>query len=67
MSFGLTNAHASFISFMNGVLRSFLGTFLLFFIDEIMVYFKSEEEHANHLRTVLGVLGKKELYAKFSK
>ncbi|WMV41333.1 hypothetical protein MTR67_034718 [Solanum verrucosum] len=66
MSFGLTNAPAAFMSLMIGVFKPFLDTFVIVFID-IMVYSKSNEEHADHLRIVLGVLGKQKLYAKFSK
>ncbi|WMV14744.1 hypothetical protein MTR67_008129 [Solanum verrucosum] len=67
MSFGLTNAPAAFMSLINWVFKLFLDSFVIVFIDDILVYSKSEEEHANHLRTVLGVLGKQRLYAKFSK
>ena len=65
MSFGLTNAPAAFMSLMNGVFKPFLDSFFIVFIDDILVYLKSEEEHANHLHIVLGVLGKQRLYAKF--
>ncbi|WMV18347.1 hypothetical protein MTR67_011732 [Solanum verrucosum] len=55
------------MSLMNGVFNSFLDSFVIVFIDDILVYLKSEKEHGNHLRIVLGVLGKQKLYAKFSK
>ncbi|WMV45901.1 hypothetical protein MTR67_039286 [Solanum verrucosum] len=67
MSFGLTSAHAVFMSLMNAVFKLFLDSFVIVFIDDILVYSKSEEEHANHLRIVMGVVGKQRLYAKFSK
>ncbi|WMV18316.1 hypothetical protein MTR67_011701 [Solanum verrucosum] len=55
------------MSLMNGVFKPFVDSFVIIFIDDIFVYSKSKEEHANHLRIVLGVLGKQKLYAKFSK
>ncbi|WMV19081.1 hypothetical protein MTR67_012466 [Solanum verrucosum] len=67
MSFGLTNVPATFMSLMNGVFNQFLDSFVIVFIDDILVYSKSEEEHADYLRIVLVVLGKEMLYAKFSK
>ncbi|WMV23198.1 hypothetical protein MTR67_016583, partial [Solanum verrucosum] len=57
----------SFHSLMNGVFKPLIDSFVIVFIDDILVYSKSEEEHVNHLRTVLGVLGKQKLYAKFLK
>ncbi|WMV21146.1 hypothetical protein MTR67_014531 [Solanum verrucosum] len=56
-----------FHEFDERVFKSFLDSFVIFFIDDILVYSKSEEEHVDHLRIVLGVLGKQRLYAKFSK
>ena len=56
MSFGLTNAPAAFMDLMNWVFRPFLDRFLIVFIDDILVYSRSEEEHAMHLRLVLQIL-----------
>ncbi|XP_060192697.1 uncharacterized protein LOC132622171 [Lycium barbarum] len=67
MSFGLTNAPAVFMDLMNDVFRPFLDLFVIVFIDDILVYSRSEAEHADHLRTVLRVLQTRELFAKFSK
>ncbi|WMV09386.1 hypothetical protein MTR67_002771 [Solanum verrucosum] len=67
MLFGLTNMPAAFMSLMNRVFKPFLDSFVIIFIDDILVYSKSEDEHADHLRIVLYVLGKQRLYAKFSK
>ena len=67
MSFGLTNAPVVFMNLMNNVFRSFLDLFVIVFIDDILVYSRTESEHADHLRIVLGVLRDRELYAKFSK
>jgi hypothetical protein len=41
---------------MNGVFREYLDKFVIIFLDDILVYSKSEEEHENHLRMVLQVL-----------
>ena len=67
MSFGLTNAPAYFMNLMNKVFMEFLDKFVVVFLDDILVYSKSEEEHAEHLRMVLGTLREHQLYAKFSK
>jgi hypothetical protein len=67
MSFGLTNAPAYFMNLMNKVFMKFLDKFVVVFIDDILVYSKTEEEHAEHLRLVLGTLREDQLYAKFSK
>ena len=49
MSFGLTNAPAAFMDLMNRVFKPFLDVFVIVFIDAILVYYRSEEDHANHL------------------
>jgi hypothetical protein len=56
MSFGLTNAPAYFMNLMNKVFMKFLDKLVVVFIDDILVYSKTEEEHAEHLRLVLGTL-----------
>ena len=65
--FGLSNAPAVFMCMMNGVFREYLDKFAIVFLDEILVYSKSEEEHENHLRMVLQVLREHKLYAKLNK
>ena len=67
MPFGLTNAQAMFMALMNKVFHEFLDKFMIVFIDDILIYSKSKEEHAEHLRMVLNLLREKELYGKFSK
>jgi len=67
MPFGLTNAPAVFMDLMNRIFRPYLDRFVVVFIDDILVYSRDEEEHAEHLRIVLQILREKQLYAKFSK
>jgi hypothetical protein len=67
MSFGLTNAPAHFMYLMNSVFMPELDKFVVVFIDDILVYSKSEEEHVEHLKVVLTRLRDHQLYAKFSK
>jgi hypothetical protein len=67
MSFGLTNAPAYFMNLMNKVFMEELDKFVVVFIDDILVYSKSVEEHEQHLRVVLGKLRAHNLYTKFSK
>ena len=67
MSFGLTNAPAHFMYLMNSVFMPELDKFVVVFIDDILVYSKNKEEHAEHLRIVLTHLREHQLYAKFSK
>jgi hypothetical protein len=66
VSFGLSNAPVVFISLMNGVFRNYLDKFFIVFLDDILVYSKTEEEHEKHLRMVLQVLREHQLYAKLS-
>jgi len=67
ISFGLTNAPAHFMYLMNSVFMPDLDMFVMVFIDDIFIYSKNEEEHAEHLHIVLQRLREHKLYAKFSK
>ncbi|GJY14210.1 putative reverse transcriptase domain-containing protein [Tanacetum coccineum] len=67
MPFGLTNALAIFMDLMNRVYKPYLDRFTIVFIDDILIYSKSIKEHEGHLKLILGLLKKEELYAKFSK
>ncbi|KAL0536694.1 hypothetical protein IC582_025654 [Cucumis melo] len=67
MFFGLTNAPAVFMDLMNRVFKDFLNTFIIVFINDILIYSKTEAEHEEHLHQVLETLRANKLYAKFSK
>ena len=65
--FGLTNAPAIFMNLMNKIFMPYLDKFVIVFIDDILIYSKTKEDHAKHLRIALQVLREHQLYAKFGK
>ena len=67
MPFGLTNALVALMDLMNRVFRPYLDQFVMVFIDDILVYFRDEQKHEQHLKIVLQTLREKKLYAKLSK
>ncbi|KAF5756306.1 putative nucleotidyltransferase, Ribonuclease H [Helianthus annuus] len=67
MSFGLTNAPAVFMDLMNRVCKPYLDKFIIVFIDDILIYSKTQADHEQHLRLTLELLKKEQLFAKFSK
>ena len=67
MPFRLMNAPMAFMDLMNRVFQPYLDQFVVVFIDNILIYFRSEEEHEDHLRIVLEALREHRLYAKFNK
>ena len=67
MPFGLKNAPVAFLDLMHREFQPYLDQFVVVFVDDILFYSKSEEEHEDHLRVVLKILGDHQLYAKFIK
>ena len=67
MSFRIMNSPAAFMDLMNRVFRECIDSFVIVFIDEIQIYYKTKKEHEQHLRLILQVLGEDQWYAKFSK
>lgn len=67
MPFGLTNAPATFQTMMNSILQPFLNKFVIVYLDDILIYSNSKEEHLEHVRTILELLRQNRLYAKPTK
>src|SRR3954463_5244653 len=66
-SFGLTNAPTTFSRLMNYIFMEYLDKFVVVYLDDIFIYSKNKEEHAEHLRLILEKLREHKLYAKYSK
>ena len=67
LPFGLTNASAIFMDLINRVFKPYLDSFVIVFIDDILIYSKNKAEHKEHLRIILQTLKEHQLYAKLSK
>ena len=67
MQFGLTNAPVIFMDLTNWVFKPYLDQFVFFFVDDILIYSWSSDDHDKHLRIILKIFKEKELYAKLSK
>ena len=67
MPFSLTNAPATFMRVMNDVIRPFINEFVIFYLDNILAFSNTWEDHVNHVKQTLDVLKRENLYVKLSK
>ena len=64
LSYGLTNAPATFQALMNRMLAPFLGKFCVVYLDDVLIYSKTPQEHAQHLRQVLQCIRDQQCYCR---
>jgi hypothetical protein len=67
MPFGMTNAPSTFMILMNRVLRAFIEKFVVIYFDDMLIYSKTLDAHAEHVKQVLDVLRKEKLFANLAK
>src|SRR5579863_3851605 len=67
LPFGLTNAPATFMTLINDIFREYLDDFVIVYLDDILIYSRTQKEHLGHIRKVLDILRKHKLYAKIKK
>ena len=67
MPFGLTNSPATFMRVMNDVFRPFIDDFVIVYLDDILVFSRTWDEHVKHVKKILDVLKRENLYVKMSK
>jgi hypothetical protein len=67
MPFRLSNAPSTFMRLMNNVIRSYIGKFVVIYFDDILVFNNKKEDHLQHLKVILDVLRKHQLYANLKK
>jgi Reverse transcriptase (RNA-dependent DNA polymerase) len=67
MPFGLTNAPSTFQAVMNNVFREYLDDFIMVYIDDILIFSRTEEDHFRHVKLILARLRQRKLFAKLSK
>ena len=67
MPYKVTKAPATFMDLMNQIFKIYLNEFVIVFIDDILIYSKDEDQHANHLRIVFQTLKGQKLNVKFKK